>query len=292
MGKNISGRTVIDWGFKVLCMTFAPAIYAAGVGLFLDPNALAPGGVTGISVIVNRITGIQTGTLILLFNIPILLIGAWKFGLRFIVSTIYCTVLTALYTNLFAGVGAITEDLFLAVLAGGVLMAIGMGLVFKAGATTGGMDIIVKLLRMRFPYMKTGNLYLIMDALVVGLSAVTFRNLEKALYAGLVIFITSVVLDAVLYGRDGAKLVYIISDSYERIAGRMLGELNIGATYMSGAGAYSGREKHVIFCVVHKNLFPKVEEIVKQEDAMAFMIVSSATEIYGEGYKSLFAEKY
>ncbi|MBP3204864.1 MAG: YitT family protein, partial [Lachnospiraceae bacterium] len=122
--------------------------------------------------------------------------------------------------------------------------------------------------------------------------AFVFRNLERALYAGLVIFITSVVLDAVLYGRDGAKLVYIISDQYACIAERILRELNIGATYISGAGAYSGREKRVIFCVVHKNLFPKIEEIVKQEDSLAFMIVSGATEIYGEGYKSLYAEKY
>ena len=277
---------------KGIMMTLAPAIYAAGVGLFLEPNSLAPGGVTGISVIANRVTGIQTGTLILLFNIPILLIGAWKFGMQFILSTLYCTVLTSLYTNLFVRELALTEDLFLAALAGGALMAVGMGLVFKAGATTGGVDIIVKLLRLRFPYVRTGNLFLMIDACIVCGSAFVFRNLERALYAGLVIFITSVVLDAVLYGRDGAKLVYIISDQYACIAERILRELNIGATYISGAGAYSGREKRVIFCVVHKNLFPKIEEIVKQEDSLAFMIVSGATEIYGEGYKSLYAEKY
>ena len=101
-------------------------------------------------------------------------------------------------------------------------------------------------------------------------------------------YITSAVLDVVLYGRDGAKLIYIISDAYEGIAERILGELQIGATYMRGTGAYSGREKNVIFCVVHKNLFPRVEEIVRQEDASAFLIISDASEIYGEGYKNLF----
>ncbi|MBR1701314.1 MAG: YitT family protein [Lachnospiraceae bacterium] len=273
-------------------MTVAPAIYAAGVSLFLDPNALAPGGVTGISVILNRLTGVQTGTWILVLNLPILAVGAWKFGLRFIVSTVYCTFLTSVYTNFFHSMGALTGDSFLAAFTGGTLTAVGMGLVFKAGATTGGMDIIVKLLRTKMPYLRTGRLFLLMDIAVVGASVLVFQNLEKALYAGMSIFVTSLVLDAVLYGRDGAKLIYIISDRHEAITGRLLGELNIGVTYMSGAGAYSGRKKHVILCVVHKNLFPKVEEIVRQEDDMAFMIISSATEIYGEGYKSLYSEKY
>ncbi len=278
--------------FRIFCMTVAPAIYAAGVSFFLDPNALAPGGVTGISVILNRLTGMQTGTWILILNLPILTVGAWKFGLRFIISTVYCTFLTSVYTNFFHSMGALTGDSFLAALAGGTLTAVGMGLVFKAGATTGGMDIIVKLLRTKLPYLRTGRLFLLMDIAVVGASVLVFRNLEKALYAGMSIFVTSLVLDAVLYGRDGAKLIYIISDRHEAITARLLGELNIGVTYMSGAGAYSGRKKHVILCVVHKNLFPRVEEIVRQEDDMAFMIITSATEIYGEGYKSLYGEKY
>lgn len=274
-----------------IVMTIAAAIYALGVGLFLDPNSLAPGGVTGISVILNRMTGLQTGTWILLLNIPILAVGMWKFGWRFITSTVYCTVLTSVFTNMFSTWGALTADLFLAALAGGTLMAVGMGLVFKAGATTGGMDIIVKLLRLKMPYIKTGSLFLAMDAVVVACSAIAFRNMERALYAGLVIFITSTVLDAVLYGRDGAKLIYIISDRHDRITSRVLKELNIGVTYMSGSGAYSGREKQVIMCVVHKNLSPKVEEIVKQEDSLAFMIVTAATEIYGEGYKNILSER-
>ena len=122
-------------------------------------------------------------------------------------------------------------------------------------------------------------------------SAVVFRNLERALYAGVAIFTTSVVLDMVLYGRDGAKLVYIVSDRYGQIASRLLRELNVGVTYMNGTGAYSGKAKQVIFCVVHKNLYPKLEEIVKQEDIMSFMIITSASEIYGEGYQNLLSEK-
>lgn len=272
-------------------MTVATFVYAAGVSLFLDPNGLAPGGVTGISVILNRVVGLETGTWIFLLNIPILAVGTWKFGLRFILSTIYCTILSAVFTNLLAPFGAVTEDPFLASLTGGALIAVGIGLVFRAGATTGGMDIIVRLLRCRMPYMKTGSLFLAMDALVVTLSAFVLRDIERALYAGFAIFITSVVLDLVLYGRDGAKLLYIISDHPESITKRVLEELDIGVTYVHGSGAYSGKQKHVILCVVHKNMSPRVEEIVRQEDPLSFMIITSATEIYGEGYKNIYSEK-
>lgn len=287
MEKKTVRRRMWDY----LVMTFAAAAYAAGVSLFLDPNSLAPGGVTGISILLNRATGLATGTWILLLNIPILGVGMWKFGFKFILSTVYCTTLTSLFTNAFAPFGALTEDLFLAAVVGSALTAVGMGLVFKAGATTGGMDIVVKLLRLKMPHRKTGSLFLTIDAIVVTVSALVFRDVERALYAGLAVFLTSVVLDVVLYGRDGAKLIYIISDHYEIITKRILEELDIGVTHVNGAGAYSGREKNVILCVIRKQLSPKVEEIVKEEDPAAFMIVSNATEIYGEGYKNIFSEK-
>lgn len=274
-----------------LIITMASVIYAVAISLFLDPNSLAPGGVTGIAIILNRVIKIETGTLILVLNVPILLLGAWKFGGEFILSTLYCTVLTSLLTNLMASLGAVTEDPLLAVLVGASLMAVSMGWIFKAGATTGGMDIVVKVLRLKFPHLKTGSLYLLMDAAVVTVSAFVFQNIDRALYAGVVVFLASFLLDFVLYGRDGAKLIYIISDHSEAITKRLLEELDIGVTYVKGIGAYSGKEKKVIMCVIKKTLAPKAEEIVKEEDPMAFMIVTSAMEIYGEGYKSYFSEK-
>lgn len=289
--RYIEKKTPLRRACDYLLMTVATAIYSAGVSLFLDPNSLAPGGVTGISVILNRLTSLETGTWILLLNIPILAVGMWKFGFRFILSTMYCTVLTSSFTNFFSGLGPLTGDLLLAAVAGGALIAVGMGLVFKAGSTTGGMDIIIKLLRLKMPYMKTGTLFLTMDAIVVSSAALLFRNIERALYSGLAIFITSVVLDLVLYGRDSAKLLYIISDRHESITRRILEELDIGVTYVNGSGAYSGKEKKVILCVIRKNLSSKAEEIVKEEDPLAFMIITRATEIYGEGYKNIFSEK-
>ncbi len=272
-------------------ITAAAFLYAAGVSLFIDPNNLAPGGLTGISVIVGKVTGMETGTLLFLFNIPIGLIGLWKFGIKFMISTFYCVTLTSVFTNLLAPIGAATNDVFLAAIAGGSLIAIALGCVFKCGATTGGIDIVIKLLRRKFPHLRTGGLFLVMDAAVVTLSGIVFRDLEAALYAALAVGVTSVMLDLVLYGRDGAKMIYIISDKPEKITERLLEDLDIGVTYMEGSGAYSGKEKKVIFCVMRKALAPKTEQIVREEDPYAFMIVSSATEIFGEGYKSYFSEK-
>ena len=273
-------------------MTIGACLYAAAIGMFLDPNALAPGGVTGISIILSRLIPVETGTLILLFNIPILILGTWKFGFRFIVSTIYCIMIISPMTNFFSSrYGALTEDPFLAGLAGGALLAVGMGTVFRAKATTGGIDIIVKIIRTKKPHLKTNNLFLLMDAVVVTCSAFVFKDIDKALYAGMTVIVTSLVLDIVLYGKDEAKLIHIISDKSEEITKRLLDDLEIGVTYVRGEGAYSGKEKKVIMCVVKKQISPKVEDIIKEEDPMAFMIVSSAMEIYGEGYKNLFSEK-
>ena len=289
--QRLDKKTPLQMFRDYVMITVASFIYAVSVSMFLDPNSLAPGGITGIAIILNRLFGIETGTWMLLINIPILLIGIWKFGLRFILSTIYCTAMTSLFTNLLTPVGAVTTDPLLASLAGSALMAVSMGWVFKAGSTTGGTDIIIKLLRLKFPYLKTGALFFLTDVVIVIASAFVFRNIDKALYAGIVVIITSVVLDVVLYGRDEAKLIYIISDHAEKIAGRLLEELDIGVTYVQGSGAYSGKEKSVIMCAMKKNISPKAEEIVKEEDPLAFMIVTSATEIFGEGYKSYFSEK-
>ena len=285
--KKTWKRRILDY----LMITVASFLYAVAVSLFLDPNSLAPGGVTGIAIILNRLSGLETGTWVLIINIPIIILGMWKFGLHFILSTLYCTAVTSFFINLLANFGVATEDRFLAALVGGALMAVGIGLVFKAGATTGGTDIIVKLLRLRFPHLKTGSLFLITDATIVTASAFVFKDLDVALYAGLVVFVNSVLLDVVLYGRDGAKLIFIISDVHASITKRLLEELDIGVTYISGTGAYSGKEKSVIMCVMKKQISAQVEVIVREEDPDAFMIVTSATEIFGEGYKSIYSEK-
>ena len=274
-----------------MSMTIACVMYAVAISMFLDPNSLAPGGVTGISIILNRTTGLETGTLLWLINVPIMILGMWKFGIRFILSTIYCTTLTSVFTNLLTPLGALTEDRLVAALAGSCLMAVAIGWIFKSGSTTGGTDIIVKVLRLRFPHLKTGSLFLILDLIIVTVSAVVFCDIEIGVYAALTVFLVSVILDLVLYGSDSAKLIYIISDKSEAITARLLEELDLGVTNIQGTGAFSGKEKSVIFCAMRKQLAPRAEEVVKEEDPQAFMIVTKANEIFGEGYKNIFSEK-
>lgn len=268
----------------------AALIYGAGISLFLDPNNLAPGGVTGIAVILNRLCGIETGTLYLLLNVPIVLLGIWKFGWRFIIKTAYAILMTSTFTNYLSRYGAMTSDPLLAALSGGVLIACGVGIIFKSGATTGGMDIIIKIIRQKYRHLKTGFLFQCTDIVIVAISGFVFRDLNIALYALIAVLITGRALDYVLYGNDEAKLFYIITAKPQETGRELLEHLGVGITYLQGKGGWTGSEKQVIFCVVRKQLGPRVEEIVKKEDPAAFMIITRASEIYGEGYKDFFAE--
>ena len=274
-----------------IVITIASVFYGVAISQFLDPNNIAPGGVSGLSMILNRLIPIEVGTLILMINIPILLLGLWKFGFRFLISTIYATFMGSVMTNITAMFPPVTTDPLLATIGGCAIASIAIGFIFKSGATTGGTDIIVKLLRLRFPHLKTGRLFLICDLFVVLLSAFVFDDTDSALYAAIGVFLMSIIFDVVLYGADGAKLIYIISNHWQEISTRLLMELDVGATYLEGEGAYSNEKKRVIMCVVRKQIAPQIEEVVKEEDPNAFMIISSAAEIYGEGYKNIFSEK-
>ena len=280
-----------DYVTKYILITIATFFYGVGVTLFLDPNNIIPGGVTGVAMIISRFIPVQTGTLILIINIPILYIGLRKFGFRFLISTIYATVAVSFFTNILEPYGALSNSMLLAALMGNVLIAISLVVVFRLGATTGGMDIIVKLLRIRYPHIKTGNLFFMTDIVIICFFGIIFRNMDAAIYALIGIVVMSVVFDNVMYGRDEAKMIYIISDYSQLIGKRILDELNIGVTYLGGQGAYSGKKQNIILCVMRKNISIRVEEIVKETDMDAFLIVTNATEIYGEGYKDISAEK-
>jgi uncharacterized membrane-anchored protein YitT (DUF2179 family) len=235
------------------------------------------------------VSWVQTGTVIIVLNIPLFAAGLWKFGKSFLFSTVYSTVLASLIVNVlsvtFADYLPFTDDLLLAALAGGALLALGLGMVFRGGGTTGGSDIIIKFIRLKYKHVKTSSTFLIVDSIVITISALVFRNIELALYSGVVLVVSSKVLDLVLYGADGAKLVYIISDKPEEIAERLMKKVNVGITYLEGEGAYTKKNKKVLMCASRKHSFPKIRETVNEVDPMAFMIVSSAQEIFGEGFK-------
>lgn len=272
-------------------MTVGCVLYAVALSCFLDPNRLVPGGISGIAVMINHtVSQIDTGIVIIILNIPLLIAGLVKFGKGFLFSTVYSTLLSSGLVSLLNRFAAdylpITDDVLLAALAGGALLALGLGLVLRGGGTTGGSDIITKFLRLKYKHVKTGTVFLIVDSVVIAASAIVFRDIRVALYAALSLVISTRVLDLVLYGTDGAKLVYIISDCSDDIAERLLRQLDLGVTYLDGEGAYTGKNKKVLMCAAHKQTFPKIREIVTEVDDMAFMIVSSAQEIFGEGFKN------
>ena len=264
-----------------------------GMGLFLDPNRLAPGGVSGISIILSSVLPIETGSIIFMINIPLVLLGFWKLGYKMMLRTFYCVILISYSTNnmlVWFGKYA-TDDLLISALAGGVLVGIGIGLIMKMGSTSGGTDIIVRVLRKKYPHIKTNAILSLVDFCIVVCSAIVFKDIIIALYACIAVVAQNIVLDKVLYGSDEAKMVFIISDKSTEIAGRLLKDVNVGATFIDGKGAYSGKDKEIIMAVMRKALAPKAEEVVKEVDPTAFMIFTSANEIYGQGYKNIFGEK-
>ena len=245
----------------------------------------------GIGVILSHTIGLGAGSWYFILNVPILILGWYNFGGRMIIATVYAVICNSLFTNFFSRIHTQPVDLFPATMAGSVLAGVGLGLVLKAGATTGGMDIVVKILRRKYKYIKTGTLFLILDLAVVVASGFVFKNINNVMYAFLAVIVTGKVLDYVLYGADEARMILIVSDCSDELVKRILEELDVGATLLKGSGAYTKQNKEMILCVVKKRQAPDLEELVKEEDPHAFMILTNADEIYGEGYKNLMEEK-
>lgn len=271
---------------KYLLITVATVIYAIGVSLFLDPNGIVPGGFTGIAMIIGHfIPALGTGTIVLILNIPLIIFALFVFGFKFLAPTIYAVAVSSVLIDVFEKIGPVTENLMLASLAGGFTMAVSLEIILREGATTGGTDVVVKLLSRKIKNLSAGKLFIITDGIVVALSAIVFKNIEIALYAVICIIVYSTVIDMILYGRDEAKIIYIISDKYDAITNRLLKELDAGATFLEGVGAYSGTQKKVVLCVVKKRMAAKALKIIKSEDETSFAIVTTANEVFGEGYK-------
>lgn len=281
---------------KYAIITLGCIIYSLGISLFIEPANLSSGGMTGISLIINALTDIPTGYLLIMLNIPVFIIGFICFGWAFLLSTGYATtvssLLMALWSQLFGEKGynllPFTDSIIVNTVTGGVLFGIGMGLIFRMGASTGGTDIFVKLLRRRFRYMKTGMISLFSDMTIVLCSLFVHPDIETLFYTALSVVIFTLVFDWVLYGGNTAKMVFVITsgERAEKICERVLNEVDSGATFIDAQGAYSRENKRILLCVIKPLLYPRLRDVVKEEDKSAFMIVSSAKEIYGQGYKN------
>lgn len=259
-------------------------LYAFSVALILEPNRLAPGGASGLAIVLSQFIPIGTGTIILLLNVPLILLGIKSFGIRFLYTTIFAIIVNSVFVNIFALFPPVLNDVFLASICGGVVNAVSLGIILRLGGTTGGTDIVAKLLRKKMPHLEIGTLFILVDMVIVVISAFVFGNVENAIYAGICVVITGQILDRILYGGQNARMLVIISDEAERIGCRLLDDLNTGVTYLNGRGGYTQKEKNVIICVVRKRSLPRTTKIVSEEDSRAFMIITSAENIVGEGY--------
>lgn len=281
MQKKLFGFRL--WDF--LLVTAGCVLFALAFALFLEPNLIAPGGLSGLGMVVNHLTGFPLGGAILAMNAPLLLISFLKFGAKFIAGTLYATVLSSILIDVgMSLLPMFTQDLLLASLYGGVLLGAGMGMVFVGGATTGGSDIISKLLRLRFPHVRLGRIVLFVDALIIIICAIVFRDINLALYAAITLYVSSAVIDMIIYGTDVAVLAYIISDEWEAIGGEIQLKLERGVTYLDGAGGYTNRKKRVVLCAVRRNESAVLNELVERLDPGAFLIVTEAHQVIGYGF--------
>lgn len=283
----------VSLGARIFGITTASLLYAVGVGVFLNPNNLAPGGVSGIAIILKKIFPVLPGVgmLILIINIPIMIVGWKKFGPRFIINTSYALVISSLFIDIIPKMidaDSVSDNPMLSSIIGGAAFGLAMGLLFRMETTTGGMDIIVKIVRGKYPHLKTGQIYLLLDIVILIASAFAFSNVEVALYAAIAIYVSTLVMDKAIYIGDEATLIYIMSKKRKQIADYMMKELDVGVTFIKSKGAYSNTDGEIIMCVMRKQRLAKVRTALKETDPEAFMIVTSANEVFGEGFKSHF----
>ncbi len=283
----------VSLGARIFGITMASLLYAVGVGVFLNPNNLAPGGVSGIAIILKKIFPVLPGVgmLILIINIPIMIVGWKRFGPRFIISTSYALVISSLFIDIIPkliDVNSVSDNPMLSSIIGGAAFGLAMGLLFRMETTTGGMDIIVKIVRGKYPHLKTGQIYLLLDIVILIASAFAFSNVEVALYAAIAIYVSTLVMDKAIYIGDEATLIYIMSKKRKQIADYMMKELDVGVTFIKSKGAYSNTDGEIIMCVMRKQRLAKVRTALKETDPEAFMIITSANEVFGEGFKSHF----
>ena len=261
-------------------------IYSVAVLLFLTENEISPGGLTGIATILNYLFSLPIGTVVFILNIPLLAAGFIKFGGIFIAKTAVATAVMSLTLDI-SGLfmPKMKIDPILAALFGGLLMGLGISLFMLRGATTGGTDIIAKLINRKFPHLTVGRLMLAADAAVVGLSALVYKNMESALYAVIAIYASSRVMDLILYGADRGKIIYVITDNAKELSDSIMSLINRGVTLIDVTGAYTGTKRQMLMCTVRRHEVAAVCRLATSCDKNAFIIVGEAGEVLGEGFK-------
>lgn len=283
--QSPKAEAVKKWIIDIMVIIAASLIYSAGLHCFTTPNEIAPGGVSGLATVINAYTGVNVGVIYGAINLPLLIIGFIFLGKKLMIKTIISVATITFATDYLMTFFPVYQgEHILAAIFGGLLLGAGLGLCYLRDGTSGGTDIINKLINKRLPYFSLGKIMMATDAIVVAISMVAFKSIESGLYSIITIFVCSRVIDMIIYGSFEAKMMLIFSDSYEEIAKEIMSRINRGVTYLDGTGAYSGNEKHIICCAVRKNEYPKIKRMVKDIDPNAFIIITNAGEVTGEGF--------
>lgn len=287
MKKESTVNFIKDIGADII----GSLVFAVGVNIFTTPNEIAPGGVTGIATMLHSMTNIQMGTLTFLLNIPLVILGLVVIGKRFTLSTFRTLFVLSVITNITESfLPAYTENTLVASLFGGAAIGIGMGIIFLRGSTTGGTDILGRVLLRYFQHIPLGKILLAIDFVIVAAAGFYYGTLEAALYALVSVYVTERAMDSVLYGFNETRIAYVVSEKPLEVAQRVMDETERGVTYLNGEGGYQRDKKLVIMCAMPSRQFAHFKRIVLEVDHAAFIMVAPASNVIGEGFKQTFDE--
>ena len=271
----------------VLIITLASAIYALGFVWCYVPNGIAFGGITGVAQIINYlIPALPIGVTVIVLNVPLFILGWRLIGGRLLVSSLYAMFLSSVFIDVLTPLydWPAMEPL-LACIFGGLLLGLSLGLIFQQGATTGGTDLLARLLKLKLAWLPMGKLLMGIDLAVIVAVSIAFQTLDAALYGLVALYISTIVMDGVLYGMDTAKVAYIISDKNREISDAIVKDLDRGVTILHGQGAYTGADKNVLMCAFKQREIAVIKATIKDIDPVAFVIVCNAHEVLGEGFR-------
>ena len=261
------------------------AVFSLGFDLFLIPNDLNSGGISGLAMIIGELIPFgSVGITTLLLNLPLFALGGLKIGKKFFWGSLLGMALLSLFIDLFAYLPQIETEPLLGAIYGGVLCGLGGGIVFSSGHSTGGSDIIVRLLKKKWPFVPLGIFVTAFDVVVAVLTGVVFHNVTNVLYCIISVFVTGRIVDAVIYRFDYSKVALIVTDHYKEVARRLGEELHRGATFLDGEGSYSGVKKKVVLTAVKQHQITEMKNIVATVDPNAFIIVQEAHQVLGDGF--------
>lgn len=291
--EKIKLKRVLSVLTQYLLCILGSFLYALAVSVFVTPLKFAAGGVTGLGILVNyAFPVISTGMFVFAANVPLFLISWKKFGFRFIARTVFATALVSVFIDLLAFLGEKYgwffngEEKLVGAIFGGIIAGAGLGIVFLGGATTGGLDILARLLKLKFPHFSVGRLILICDFAVVLLSGIVYKSVESILYSIIIVFLSSLAVDYIVAGKDHSKLLFILTDSYEDVTRDIISVCSRGVSVIPAKGGYTGQDKKLLMCVVRTHEVARVRSVVAKYDENPFIIITDSSEVLGQGFKS------